>query len=73
MLYWSIFTEEVNISKSYAIFFYMDESAFFVTSKRDRILPIKGDKTVYAVSSNSDRKAVTFLMNVSAGGTTAPQ
>lgn len=41
---------------------------FFLT----RILALKGNKTVYAVSINSDREAVTVLMNLSAGGKITP-
>lgn len=50
----------------------MDESAFFLCPKSDRVLAIKGQKNVYEVSAANEKENLTVLVNVNAAGLVAP-
>lgn len=52
--------------------FNMDETAFFLCPKSDKVLGIKGQKNVYEITSGSDKENITVLCNVNAAGSVAP-
>lgn len=49
--------------------FNLDESAFFLCSKGDRVLARKGSPALYKVVSGNEKESITVLFNVSANGT----
>ncbi|KAL7286639.1 hypothetical protein TKK_0019135 [Trichogramma kaykai] len=51
--------------------FNLDESAFHLTPKGDRVLAQRGSKNVYKIV-NSDKESVTVLFNVSGAGVMLP-
>lgn len=52
--------------------FNMDESAFFLCPKGEKVLGIRGQKNVYEVNSSSNKENLTVLCNINAGGKVAP-
>lgn len=52
--------------------FNMDETAFFLSPRGEKVLAVKGQKNVYEVHSGSDKENITVLVNVSASGEVPP-
>lgn len=52
--------------------FNMDESAFLLCPKGEKVLTIKGTRNVYEVCSSNEKESLTVLLCVSAAGTIGP-
>ncbi|XP_062556736.1 tigger transposable element-derived protein 2-like [Armigeres subalbatus] len=52
--------------------FNMDETAFFLVPRRQKVIASKDSKTVQALTSNNDKENYTVLISASAAGVLAP-
>lgn len=52
--------------------FNLDESAFFLIPKGDKVLAERGSKSVYKVVHGDEKESITVLFNVNASGTMVP-
>lgn len=52
--------------------FNLDESAFYLSPKGERVLVKKGDKAVYNFTQNDEKECLTVLFNLNAAGQLAP-
>lgn len=50
----------------------MDETAFFLVPRKQRVIAAKESKNVQALSANSDKENYTVLISASAAGALAP-
>lgn len=65
-------SNSTNILQDPNRIFNADESAFFLNPKGNKVLALRGDKTVYTTVNSNEKECLTVLLNGNAAGTLAP-
>lgn len=64
--------DNTDIFQNPSRIFNMDETAFYLAPKGEKVITTKKDKACYAVSANDDKECITVLIGGNAAGTLAP-